>query len=117
MTISANEEKVARDERSDVNTAPSSPDLLVINESYETQLTDVNVTADESNIFSIVIRDQGGGNPETVATFDTDSFKKGSFDDPVAVAGANEEIAITIDSDGSAGNDYRTNYRVDYRYT
>lgn len=115
MTIEKNDDTIIESRDSDVSTAPAAGVILTIQGDHEFQLTALDHDADESNVFEVIVRDQGGGNARTVRTFDTDSFEVGSFDDPVAEAGAGREIVLTIENAGSADNDYRSNYRVDRR--
>jgi hypothetical protein len=115
MSIKKDDDAVIQSIRSDVTTAPAAGDLFIIDSEHETQLTSLDVDTTEDNVFEVVVRDQGGGNARVVATYEAQSFEDGSFDDPVAEAGAGREIAVTIQTDGSADVPYRSNYRVDKR--
>lgn len=115
MSIEKSDDNIVTDNESDVSTAPAAGDLLVLTEDHEFQLTELNLNAGESNVFEVVVRDQGGGNARVASTFDSSSISGGTFDNPVAQAGAGREIVLTIENTGSTDTDYRTNYKVDKR--
>lgn len=89
-------------------------DLVVIETEKMSQLTELDISAGESNTFRVDIRDQDSSNPETVLAFHGSTIKEGDFEKPAfEEIGAQKETAVRLDSEGSSGVDYAVNVRVD----
>lgn len=78
---------------------PGAVDLLVIDPDGDFYLTELNMDLANDESWKVDVRDSGGGNASTVLQQSSTSYSDGDFEDPVAQAGSDQEIAIVgVDS-------------------
>jgi len=77
-------------------TTSSGTDLAVIEVTHKAQLTEVDITGDNSELYDVKLRDQDASNPSTERTYVGSDIQRGDFEDPaVPKIGANREVAVT----------------------
>lgn len=92
---------------------PNEGDLVTATHDDEFQLSELRVDIDSTDTVDVVVRNSTASISTFAYTRETDSFEKGNFEDPVVVAGADDEVAIRNRTSANSGASYFVNVRVD----
>lgn len=87
-------------------------DLLVVETDKESQLSNIQIDGSDAQDFSVVIRDQDGSNASDIRRyFNVQNVNRGTFENPEAKWGSNQEVAI-INRTALSADDYSINLTI-----
>lgn len=94
-------------------TGPAVDDVLVVENSLNGQVSEIDVTGADEQDWALDTRDNSSTNDTRVKNWTATDIERGSFEDPVVEFGAGREAAVRAVTTLTSGSSYSVNLRVD----
>lgn len=94
-------------------TGPAEGDILVVENSINGQLSEIDISGDDRQEWALDTRDNDSTNDDRRKNWNLQDFTRGDFEDPVTEFGAGREVALRAVNTLTSGNVYTINMRID----